>query len=390
MADSIATIQAVFDEFRGGEDCLTATQLPATMRLLGMNPTEDDVTQLCNSVCNSSMLDGTAFVQLMQEALRQWLAKDQAQELLLSFQAFDTQGNGRISVEQLVQIMSMSGNPFTSEELEEMLANAGVDGDGTLAYRDLILKHFFSAESRTARGDWESLQGPSGPLSPLQEATTLGEVAKLKAARGDLEDAANLRCRGLAILEQIHGPEHPDVAAAFHAIAELKEAQGRVEEALEAYTRALGIREKVLGPNHFYVAMTLDSIANLKDRLGQVEEALAVACRSLAIWERFFGPQHPHIAKILFNLAGRRDSLGEVDESLRLYARALEIQEHLDPDSTEVADILNATANLRERMGEIADCLNLYSRELALREKLFGGSHPEVLELRDIIASLQA
>ena len=133
---------------------------------------------------------------------------------------------------------------------------------------------------------------------------------------------------------------------------------------------------EVLGPNHFYVAMTLDSIANLKDRLGQVEEALAVACRSLAIWERFFGPQHPHIAKILFNLAGRRDSLGEVDESLRLYARALEIQEHLDPDSTEVADILNATANLRERMGEIADCLNLYSRR-----SIADGRHNLLVEL---------
>ncbi|CAE7555467.1 Nphp3 [Symbiodinium pilosum] len=389
VGNSHVTIMAVFDELREGEACLRAAKLPAAMRLLGMNPTEGDVSTLCQNAGAGSMFDGPSFVKLMQEALAGWLAKDQAQELLLSFQAFDTQSSGRITVEKLVQIMSMSGNPFTSEELEEMLFNAGIDGDGTLAYKDLILRHFFSPESGTATGKWDSLADPAGPIPPVQEATTLNEVAKLRAGRGDLEEAANLRGKALAILGQVHGPEHPDVAAALHALAGLKEQQGRVEEALDIYVRALSIREKVLGNNHFYVAMTLDSIANLKDRLGQVEEAMDFAGRSLSIWEKFFGPSHPHIARILFNLAGRRDSLGEVDESLRLYAQALSIQDSHNPESVEVADILGASANLRERLGEIAEALNLYTRELAVRQKLFGPSHPDVLELQDIIASLQ-
>eukprot|EP00439_Symbiodinium_sp_Y106_P071410 s167_g12.t2 len=387
--DSLATIQAVFDEFRGSDDRLSTAQLPAAMRLLGMNPTEEDVSQLCKGGCFDSALDRHAFARFMEEALSKWLVQDQVQELLLSFQAFDTHGNGRMSVEKLVQIMSMAGNPFSAEELEEMLYNAGVDGDGTLAYRDLILRHFLSAESGAARGEWPSW-GLPGSLAPLQDS-----------CRGHLEDAVNLRYRALAILEQLHGPQHPDVAAALHAIAALKETQGRVEEALDVYGRALSIREKVLGPSHFYVAMTLDSIANLKDRLGQLEEepsrqhavmeeALAYACRSLSIWEKVFGPIHPHIAKILYNLAGRKDSLGEVEESLRLYDRALDIHEHLRSEDVELADVLGATANLRERLGEFSVALNLYSRELALREKLFGTTHPEVLELREIISSLQA
>ncbi|CAE7557558.1 Nphp3 [Symbiodinium sp. CCMP2456] len=398
--DSLATIQAVFDELRGNDDHLSTAQLPAAMRLLGMNPTEEDVSQLCKGGCFDSTLDRPAFARLMEEALSKWLAQDQAQELLLSFQAFDTHGNGRMSVEKLAQIMSMAGNPFSAEELEEMLFNAGVDGDGTLAYRDLILRHFLSAESGAARGEWPSWALP-GSLAPLQEAATLSEIAKLRAGRGDLEDAVNLRYRALAILEQLHGPQHADVAAALHAIAALKETQGQVEEALDVYGRALAIREKVLGPSHFYVAMTLDSIANLKDRVGQIEEepsrqqavmeeALAYACRSLSIWEKVFGPIHPHIAKILYNLAGRKDSLGHVEESLRLYDRALDIHEQLRSEDMELADVLGATANLRERLGEFSAALNLYTRELALREKLFGAMHPEVSELRAIISSLQA
>ena len=37
-----ATIQAVFDELRGNDDHLSTAQLPAAMRLLGMNPTKED------------------------------------------------------------------------------------------------------------------------------------------------------------------------------------------------------------------------------------------------------------------------------------------------------------------------------------------------------------
>mmetsp|Transcript_17966 Transcript_17966/g.33717 ORF Transcript_17966/g.33717 Transcript_17966/m.33717 type:complete len:394 (+) Transcript_17966:134-1315(+) len=383
------TITQVFDSMRAEDDCISVGDLMSAMQALGMNPTHADVDDLSTKFHVRGRVDATLFRKLMEDALMRWTRVDQAKDLMQCFEAFDVNGSGQISVEKLVQIMNMSGNAFTSSELEDMLHNAGVTGDGNVSYKDLILKHFFGPDSGVARGDWKSLQVPVPSVPPLQEATTLREVAKLKQRRGDVEDALRLYAKALAILQQVHGPQHADVAAVLNSMAGAKEAQNHVEEALNFYDRALSIREKVLGPTHFYVAMTLDSIANLKDRLEQTEEAVQIASRSLSIWERVFGPTHPHIAKILFNLASRLDGLGYVDQPLAHYHRALDIQEGANPESEEVADIVGAIANMKERLGEIPNALNCYRRELDIRQKLFGESHPEVLELHAIIASLQ-
>eukprot|EP00435_Cladocopium_sp_Y103_P051154 s2035_g15.t1 len=311
-------------------------------------------------------------------------------------QVFDKDGTGRMSINKLVEVMSMSGNSFTDAELEDILLNSGVDG-GTVDYRAVVQKHFFGDGSLAALGDWPALQGAK-PQEPLQEiwprchdAASLCEVAKMKAERGKIQEALELYQDALARLEKTEqaAAARSLLASTLHDMARLQENNGESEQALALYLRALKIREEVLGPDHFYVATTLDCIANLKDGAGQIEEALQFACRSLEIWERFFGREHSHIAKILYNLAGRRDLVGDTKGALEFYIRSLAIFKRVHGmRSGEVADALDGIADLKWRLGESKQALICYRRELGIREKLLGPEHSEVLELREFIASL--
>ena len=48
----------------------------------------------------------------------------------------------------------------------------------------------------------------------------------------------------------MHGPDHPNVAAAFSNMGAVYETQGKYVKALERYEKDLAICIKVLGTNH--------------------------------------------------------------------------------------------------------------------------------------------
>lgn len=50
--------------------------------------------------------------------------------------------------------------------------------------------------------------------------------------------------------EQLHGPEHPEVAIRANNIGQILHAKGDLEGALRYAKRAVRIRETVYGPDH--------------------------------------------------------------------------------------------------------------------------------------------
>ncbi len=89
-------------------------------------------------------------------------------------------------------------------------------------------------------------------------AGELDKLAEYKAyQQSDYAEAEALFKSSLAILEQIHGPEHLEVTTSLNNLAGLYHAQGRYAEAEPLYKRALRINKKALGQNHPSVAMTL-------------------------------------------------------------------------------------------------------------------------------------
>ena len=63
---------------------------------------------------------------------------DTEEELIEAFKVFDRDGNGFISAAELRHVMTNLGEKLTDEEVDEMIREADVDGDGQINYEEFV------------------------------------------------------------------------------------------------------------------------------------------------------------------------------------------------------------------------------------------------------------
>lgn len=64
---------------------------------------------------------------------------DSEEEIREAFRVFDKDGNGFISAAELRHVMTNLGEKLTDEEVDEMIREADIDGDGQVNYEGNIL-----------------------------------------------------------------------------------------------------------------------------------------------------------------------------------------------------------------------------------------------------------
>ncbi|CAE7225925.1 CML12, partial [Symbiodinium natans] len=149
--DCEAAVAKIFETFdKEGSGYLAAERLGDALRLAGTNPTHAEVSHLLERLGHPSAFDAAALRQVMEEAVSEWLSKDQASELLSSFRLFDPAGCGRLSKQELLRIMQMGGYSFGEKEMEEMLQHVTMDSQGTVDYAELVSNYFLAPESGVA------------------------------------------------------------------------------------------------------------------------------------------------------------------------------------------------------------------------------------------------
>lgn len=63
---------------------------------------------------------------------------DSEEEIREAFRVFDKDGNGFISAAELRHVMTNLGEKLTDEEVDEMIREADIDGDGQVNYEGCI------------------------------------------------------------------------------------------------------------------------------------------------------------------------------------------------------------------------------------------------------------
>ena len=176
----------------------------------------------------------------------------------------------------------------------------------------------------------EAKKEPSRSEAAKRQTLLRHRVEQLRKA-GQHAVAIPMAQRSLALAEERHGREHPNVATALNTLGSLYAREHRYAEAEQAYTRALEIREKTLGPDNPDTVASLNKLAGLYQEQGEHSLAEQYYKRALAVQEKLLAsdPKNaPEVATTLSNLAAVYQSEGRATEAAQLSDQAGSLRQH--------------------------------------------------------------
>ena len=126
---------SLFD--KDGDGTITTKELGTVMRSLGQNPTEAELQDMINKVdadCSGS-IEFPEFLTMMSRKMKD---NDSEEETREAFRVFDKDGNGFISAEELRHVMTDLGEKLSDAEVDDMIKEVDIDGDGHVNYEEFI------------------------------------------------------------------------------------------------------------------------------------------------------------------------------------------------------------------------------------------------------------
>merc|ERR1712226_284091 len=134
--EQIAEFKEAFSLFdKDGDGTITTKELGTVMRSLGQNPTEAELHARWMDADGNGTIDFPEFLTMMARKMKY---TDSEEEIRAAFRVFDKDGNGFISAAELRHVMTNLGEKLTDEEVDEMIREADVDGDGQINYEEFV------------------------------------------------------------------------------------------------------------------------------------------------------------------------------------------------------------------------------------------------------------
>ncbi|GJL55855.1 MAG: hypothetical protein NPIRA02_29870 [Nitrospirales bacterium] len=145
---------------------------------------------------------------------------------------------------------------------------------------------------------------------------------------------------------------HAQEAMTLNNLAAAYEGLGRYDEAELHYLKSLTIVEQIQGPNHPDLVLGLTNLGILHRKRGRPAQAERLYQRSLRIMETVLGEAHPHLIPPLLDLAHVSQEQGAFGRSEDYYKRALKIGE------TELPVAHHQTQSIRMQYASLLRHLN--------------------------------
>nr|XP_022916372.1 calcium-binding protein 4-like isoform X2 [Onthophagus taurus] len=136
--DQVAEFKEAFMLFDKDEDgTITMAELGVVMRSLGQRPTETELRDMVNEVDQdgNGTIEFNEFLQMMSKKMKD---ADGEEELREAFRVFDKNNDGLISSNELRHVMTSLGERLSEEEVEDMIKEADIDGDGQVNYEEFV------------------------------------------------------------------------------------------------------------------------------------------------------------------------------------------------------------------------------------------------------------
>ncbi|XP_031840021.1 calmodulin-alpha isoform X1 [Nomia melanderi] len=136
--DQVAEFKEAFMLFDKDEDgTITMAELGVVMRSLGQRPSETELRDMVNEVDQdgNGTIEFNEFLQMMSKKMK---GADGEDELREAFRVFDKNNDGMISSKELRHVMTNLGEKLSEEEVDDMIKEADLDGDGMVNYEEFV------------------------------------------------------------------------------------------------------------------------------------------------------------------------------------------------------------------------------------------------------------
>nr|CAI5831610.1 unnamed protein product [Callosobruchus analis] len=136
--EQVAEFKEAFMLFDKDEDgTITVAELGVVMRSLGQRPTETELRDMVNQVDSdgNGTIEFNEFLQMMSKKMKD---ADGEEELREAFRVFDKNNDGLISSNELRHVMTSLGERLSEEEVDDMIKEADLDGDGQVNYEGMV------------------------------------------------------------------------------------------------------------------------------------------------------------------------------------------------------------------------------------------------------------
>ncbi|HET6585925.1 MAG TPA: tetratricopeptide repeat-containing protein kinase family protein, partial [Nannocystaceae bacterium] len=209
------------------------------------------------------------------------------------------------------------------------------------------------------------------------EGSTLVNLGRTLASRGQLADGRATIERAIALIEGRYGPSHPIVAKTLAHLGALEFESGDYSAAKAHYEQALAIQRESLGPRHPEVAFSLNNVGNALVTERRLDEALGYYEQAREILREALGPDHPNVAKLTFNMAELAKQAKHMDRAQTEYRAAIAAFEHAHGhEHPDVGRALNNLASVQYDVGKYDESLANYEESLHVCERTIGRANP--------------
>ncbi|XP_022247704.1 calmodulin-A-like [Limulus polyphemus] len=125
----------LFDKDSDG--MITTAELGIVMKSLGQRPTGNELRNMVLMVDQdgNGTIEFNEFLFMMSKKMKE---SDREEELCEAFRVFDRDGDGYISATELRHVMTNLGEKLTDDEVEDMIKEADLDGDGLVNYKEFV------------------------------------------------------------------------------------------------------------------------------------------------------------------------------------------------------------------------------------------------------------
>lgn len=122
---------------KDGDGFVTAKEIGNMMRYLKLTPSESDIYELVNDLVSkgNEKLNEAEFLQVLAPRMKRDLSQDGIRE---AFKIFNRDNEGYISAAELRHCLTNYGEKLTNDEINDMIREADLSGDGRVDLEKFI------------------------------------------------------------------------------------------------------------------------------------------------------------------------------------------------------------------------------------------------------------